>query len=156
MGYRFSPIADKRTFQLALDYIAVRAGRLSEQVLGEPRPIDTLTLFAHSEKEFEYLASLVREYGPDSKLSHGATLYVDSDFTVAGQRIKILGVRKPERTRVEVGYADYPVTDYDAIKAAGHQGVMEISSGRGRRLLEVTLPDFDIRGYVVDEQDHLG
>ena len=150
----FSPITDESRFDQALDYIAAHSSKLAEAVLGRTLVIDTLTVFAQSEEEYTFVATQIRNFGPVSPFTHGATLYISSDFSVQNFHIKILGVRRPDPTRPEVGYADYPVRDYDAILRAGYPEICEIISGRKQRLLEIRRPDFDVLGYIVAEETH--
>lgn len=154
--YRFSPILSQEKFLEALDYVAASVPKLGEVVLGELLPVDTIAIFTHSDEEFTYLEPLVREYGPESRVSHGKTFYVDSDFEVQGQKIKYLGLRRPDTERTEVGYGDFPVADLEALRVAqaNNQCVWEIQSGRGQDMLELRHPDFDVRAYVVSALDH--
>lgn len=148
------PILEKQQFTATLQHIAEQGAALCRQVLNRDLPIDTLTIFTHSPEEYDFVAEVARTYGPESAFTHGDTLYIASDFMVGDCRIIYLGVRRPDPTRPEVGYADYPVTDYAAIVAANYPGVQEITSGRGQKLLELRHPDFDVRGYIVKEEEH--
>lgn len=94
--------------------------------------------------------NLLLQYGAVSKFAHGTKLYVDADQTVCGQRITLLGVGSPDKTRSEVGYADFPVADYESIKAQNLPGVQEIRAGSGIDLLELRHHDFDVRGYLFE------
>ncbi|HEY1835873.1 MAG TPA: hypothetical protein VGG13_03570 [Candidatus Saccharimonadales bacterium] len=156
-AYRFSPIHDTLTFHEALGYIATQGMALATKVFGHELAVDTLTIFSHTDQEHRFLDRLVRRYGPVSSFSHGQTLYINPrpDLEVAGNHIKYLGLRAPDDpVKPQVGYVDYPVTDYNAIHAANHPRVHEITSGRGQGLLEVRHPDFDVLGYVVREEEH--
>jgi hypothetical protein len=153
-SYRFSPILEEKSFQAALLYIAHQSAALAEKTLGRSRDIDTITIFAHYPDEHAYLKKTVRSYGPVSTVTHGATLYIDADVTVAGNHIQYLGVRAPDGSRPQVGYGDFPVDDYDAIRSAANPYVHEIVSGRGQSLLELRHPDFDVLGYVARKEDH--
>jgi hypothetical protein len=150
----FLPILEKQQFDEALDYIAERAACLVRAVLEQELPLDTLTIFTHSPEEHDFVSGVARRYGPESAFTHGDTLYISSDFTVQGHHIIFLGVRRPDATRPEVGYADYPVEDYEAILAANYPGAHQITSGRGQNLIELRHPDFDIRGYIVPAAEH--
>lgn len=143
-------------FEDALNYIAIESQKLAETVTGQKLPLDTITIFSKDDKEYEFLKPLVMQYGPKSSVSHGATLYVDSDFTVQGQRIKYLGLRKPDPSRPQRGYGDYPVLDYaDWVKKLTQNPYAEaIKSGRGQPMIEFRHPNFDVLGYLVNKPDH--
>lgn len=152
----FSPIINAERLELALSYVAKRSVALAEVAIGRSLAIDTICFFTHSPEEYTFLANAVRNRGTESRLSHGATLYTDTNFMVGDQRIRIFGVRAPDPTRPFVGYGDYPVADYDAIlqKHQSSPYVREITSGRGKSLIELKHPDFDVLGFVVDKEDH--
>jgi hypothetical protein len=154
MAHEFSPIDTNEKFQSAIEYVAQNGLALARTVLGQTMTIDTICFFTHSPEEYAFLEQAVRARGSVSVLSHGPTLYVDSDFMVADQRIRIFGVRQPDPSRPEVGYTDYPVTDYDAILALNSPYITEIVSGRGQELLQLGHPDFDVLGFVVRAEDH--
>lgn len=156
MQHPFSPITTEAQLQAAMEYIATQSVKLARQVLGCDLAIDTICFFTHSPEEYEFVERLVKQRGPVSKFSHGPTLYVDSDFTAAGHHIRIFGVRKPDPSRPQLGYGDYPVTDYPELLKAGQANphAKEIISGRGQSLIELRHPDFDVLGYVVAEEIH--
>lgn len=152
----FLPINTEERFEQALDYIATHAVALGELVLGEKYPIDTLTLFTRSNNEYYFLEHLVKARGERSSLTHGPTLYIDCDFMIGDNSIKYLGLRRPDDTRTEVGYADYPVDDFEGLREAqaANKHAMFMRSGLGQPMLELRHPDFDVRGYVVNAADH--
>ena len=154
--HTFSPITNDQKLQEALEYIAEHSVLLAQKVLGRNLAIDTICFFSHSPEECAFLEKAVRPRGPESALSHGPTLYVDSDFMVKGQHISIFGVRRPDPTRPQVGYGDYPVADYVKLLEAQKDNphVKEIISGRGKSLIELRHPEFDVLGFVVDQSDH--
>jgi hypothetical protein len=128
--------------------------RLSETVLGEQLVPDTLTIFSRTKEEYDFVAGLICTYGQKSRFTHGITLYVDVDMEVASNHVTLLGVREPDSDRQDVGYADFSVKNYAEIRAASKQHMQEITTGRGQSLLELRHPDFDIRGYLVSENEH--
>jgi hypothetical protein len=156
MKQTFSPITNDERFQAAMEYIVAESVKLAKQVLGRDLPLDTICFFTHSPEEYEFVEQAVKQRGPVSKFSHGPTLYVDSDFTVAGHHIRIFGVRQPDPTRPQLGYGDYPVNDYIHLLQTERDNpyVKEIISGRGQSLVELRHPDFDVLGFIVDEQEH--
>jgi hypothetical protein len=156
-NHDFSPITNDSRLSEALEYIAKNSLDLARTVLQRELSIDTICFFTHSPEEYAYLLSAVQVHGQESRFSHGPTTYVDTDLKVADQQIKILGVRQPDPSRPWVGYGDYPITDeeYVSIKSSNSQYVQEISSGRGQPLLELKHPDFDVVGYLVQQEDHV-
>lgn len=153
----FTPITNQTRFEAALVYIAENSVRLSGTVLGKELGIDTVCFFTHSPDEYAFVRQAVLARGPVSGLSHGHTTYVDSDFTVLKQHILIFGVREPDETRPWIGYGDYPVTNYAELLVSHRDDphVRQITSGRGRPLIELSHPDFDVLGFVVDQNEHV-
>lgn len=150
-------IAAAADFEAGLAYLATRSSELAETVLGHTLDVDTLCFFTHSPEEYAFVEKMVLARGPKSKFSHGATTYVTVDLIVAGQHIRILGVRQPDPTRPQRGYGDYPVADYAEIlkTEASNPHIKEITSGRGKSLIELRHPDFDVLGFIVDQRDHM-
>jgi|SRR3989344_819183 len=142
------PILEEQTYKSVLTYIALQSIALIRTVLGQDLPMDTLTVFTHDPVEHIYMVKLLKSYGHVSRKSHGATLYVEVSLTVEGQAIKLLGVREPDETRPQVGYADFLVTNYNDIRDLSNPYIQEITSGLSEKLLEVRHPDFDVLGYV--------
>lgn len=138
-------------------YIAQQGLALGETVFGKPLPLDTITIFTRSNGEFTTVSDCIRSLGAISRASHGPTLYIEpKDLIVAGFDISYLGVRKPDETRPERGYVDYPVENYAAYQAMleSSPNLAEITSGLGKPLIEVKHPSFDIRAYIVAAEHH--
>jgi hypothetical protein len=152
----FLPITNAERLEAATAYVAEQAARLARVVLGRELPLDTICFFSHSPEEYAFLLDAVRAKGPESALTHGATTYADTDCMVGPHRIRLFGVREADETRPEVGYGDYPVDDYAALLASvqDNQYAHEIISGRGKSLLELKHPDFDVRGYALASEEH--
>jgi hypothetical protein len=151
----FQPIIDEGRYNLAVDYVFKEASKLALKVLEDNLPIDTVTIFSQSLEEYEFLEKYLKSQGRVSSLSHGATLYIEK-LADDKNSIKLLGVRQVDTSRPEVGYADYPVANYDELKNLNinNPNDSEITSGSGMPLLEIKHPDFDVRGYVVEEKEH--
>ena len=155
----FSPITSEAKLKAAIEYLANAAAKLPGLVLGRDLSLDTLCFFAQTPEEYAFLEQAVRRRGPVSRFTHGATLYVDCDFTVGdnNSHITIFGVRQPDPTRQWLGYGDYPVDDYPELlkMIEGNSNAKEITSGRGQSLIELRHPDINALGYVFNRQDHV-
>lgn len=148
------PLLTKDQLHKRLEYIAEQAVELGKTVAGETFMIDTITCFTHSRAEWEATAALIRQYGSESPLTHGKTLYVEpKDLIIHGNQIVYLGVREPDATRPEAGY---PVTNFAVLHelATNNPNMTPVISGRGQALIEFKHPDFDIRAYAVAASEH--
>jgi hypothetical protein len=156
--YRFSPIKTKEHFRAAIEYVATRCGDLALEITGEKLPVTIVKLFAHYPDEYEALEAWVREHGKRADVSSRNSFYVDvaSGLTVAGQKITLLGVRKPDPYRMQVGCGDYEVTDLAGLteRAAALQPeyVRSVENAHALGMTELWHPDFDVLGYVIAAQ----
>lgn len=148
--HKIHPILTEEKYVEALTFIAEEAEKLCQKVVGEKLPINTLTIFAQTPQEYDFLENLLSKKGRTSPFTHGSTLYIEPNLPtlVHGYRVELLGVRRPDALRIEVGYADFPVGSLDKFK--GKEYVTEIMSGQGIPLLELRHPDFNVRGYIVE------
>src|SRR4051812_34222056 len=108
----FQPITNEGRYNQAVNYVVREASKLALKVLNANLPIDTITIFSQSLDEYKFLENYLKNKGEVSPFSHGPTLYVEV-LADNENHIKLLGVRQPDDSRPEVGYADYPVTNYD-------------------------------------------
>lgn len=156
INHDFSPIITNDRLAVAIKYVVTSSLALARSILQRDLTIDTICFFAHTSEEYDYLLAELRKRGTESKFSHGLTTYVDTNFMVAGQHIKILGVRQPDQTRPWVGYSDYPINDaeYSTYKAKSNPYIHEITSGRGQYLLQLEHPDFDVLGFAFRAEEH--
>lgn len=156
MAHNFQPIDSEEKFEQALEYVAKNSVMLAKAVLDRELWIDTLCFFAQSDAEYAFLVGAIKSRGQVSHFSHEPTLYVDTSLSVAEHDITILGVRRPDPLRIEVGYADYPVDDYAGLlqEIKSNPNAQEVFGGTGKSLIELRHPDFDVRGYAVAEANH--
>ncbi len=158
MAQEFQPVIDEVRLMDALSHVVFNAKMLNKILFGKVLgTLDTLTIFTHEAEEFSALEPIVRGYGPESRFSHGKTLYIEPEhLQIAGFAIKYLGVREPDPTRPEVGYADFAVPNLVDVWGNNQDNrfVRQVESGRGQAMLELTHPEFDIRAYLVDAAEH--
>ena len=148
-------ITNETQFQAELEHVVAEAGRLAKLVLGQELAVDTACFFSSSPEDYTLLLKKVIAAGPVSEFSHGVTTYVNVDMQVAGQHLGLLGVRQPDVLRQERGYGDYSVDFFDILLGQIDKNpyAQPITSGRGKTLIELKHPDFDVRGYVVNAHD---
>lgn len=148
-----SMITTKELFEQTLYGLVADGKKLAMMVLGTPLSIDAVCIFAQSEDEYRYIQDLVVASGTLSVLSHGSTTYVDTDMQLNDTHIVLLGVRRPDPTRMQRGYVDYPVRNLAvwATRLKNDSRAKIMKSGLGRALVELTDDTIDCRGYLVEK-----
>lgn len=145
----------EEAFEDALNYIAEKVGDLANRLLGERLPVPILKFFAHSDEEYQILETIVGHYGPKAKVSSGNSFYVEvnNGLVVANTPISLLGVRRPDMSRPQVGCGDYIVENFDEFTSKLHseqpQFTQFVENAHGSKMLELRHPDFDVLGYVI-------
>jgi hypothetical protein len=144
--YRFSPILTSRQFDEAIAYVAGSVRELSGTVIGERFPLESLTVFAHYDDEYERLVDLLRAKGEQVGENNGP--FVKLAAPIAD--VALIRVRKPDPYRMQVGCADLRVPDYEEFKRRyiGAPGVRLIERPE-YEMLEVHHPDYDVLAYIV-------
>ncbi len=145
--YRFSPIDSEESFALATEYIVSELEKLSQELLQQSLPINTLKVFAHYPEEYEYLHKLISQMGPLSSLSSDTSLYVEVNNNIKGHDIKYLGVRVVDPYRLQVGCGDYEVKDIEKFKKQ-NVGTSQFVRNFRNNMVELWHPNFDVLGYV--------
>lgn len=148
--YRFSPIKDTETFEKVLNYITVELDKLSQKLLGESLPINTLKIFPHYLDEYDYLHKLIEPMGPKAPFNSETSLYVEVKKEIEGFTIDYLGVRVVDPYRLHVGCGDYEIKNFEEFKTKYLHTSPYIREIEGRDdMIEFWHPDFDVLGYVV-------
>ena len=147
------PIQNKEQLLAAVRYVAEQTSRLAEKVIGKvfPIKIKSLTIFAHSEPEFELLTQVQAEMGKPHGYHNGPRVELYEPITVGGNKITHLRIRKPDPERPQVGCNDFE-TDYDAFKReylAKHPGHLRLMKRPEYEMIEFSDPTFDVLAYVV-------
>lgn len=150
--YRFSPIESEEDFKYALEYIASELEKLSQELLTQSLPINTLKVFAHYPEECDYLYKLVSKMGPKASISSGTSLYVEVNEQIHGHNIKYLGVRIVDPYRLHVGCGDYEVVDIEEFRKQ-HTNSSPFVRNFREDMIELWHPNYDILGYIIPNED---
>jgi hypothetical protein len=138
-----------KTLEDQVKKIVKRATELKNKHTSEKAAkVNYAAISSHSEREFDYFmyaASRMGNLVVDGDT--GPIFHIRPMATAAGQ-LKVLKIRVPDRSRHEMGDADFTVKNYPAFKK-------KISSRRGFRLMkrvefeliELSDPSFDVRAY---------
>jgi hypothetical protein len=153
--YRFSPLKNSQECTEALEFIHHKLRELSELVLEEKLPINTLKIFAHYPDEYDFLRSWANEIGVAENDNSTTSYYVKvtQQFTVNGESIEYVGIRVPDPYRSQVGCGDFVVPNYEEFKSKylGHSAYIREVKHPNYQMLELFHPDIDVLGYIVKE-----
>lgn len=135
-------------------YIAEQTTKLCEKVIGRPLPISSLTIFSHTNEEFENFKTSLSSMGVPYNENNGPRITLNEAILVGSNKIIHLRIRKPDAERPQVGCNDFDVENYGDFKnkyLAGHQDNLRLIVRPEYEMIEFFDPEFDVLAYVVTE-----
>lgn len=136
---------------MAVRYVAEQTSALAEKITGKAFPIKSLTIFAHSQEEYELLAKIQAEMGKPYNFNNGPRVELYNPIVVGSNSITHLRIRKPDPERPHVGCNDFE-TNYDAFKREyliRYPGNLRLIKRPEYEMIEFSDPEFDVLAYVV-------
>jgi len=105
-------------------------------------------IFSQSDDEFSELKKSAEQIGKAiEETPSGPLFYIQPLDTVSGQ-LKLLKIRKPDKTRPERGDADFTVNDYRVFKNKYIlQNNFKLILREKFEMIELMDPDFNVRAY---------
>lgn len=151
--YRFSPIQSKDQLIEAVRYVATETSKLAEKITGKVFPIVYLTIFSHSQSEYETLIKILATMGTPYSANNGLRADLSTPITAGKSSITKLRIRKPDPERPQVGCDDFEV-DYESFKdqyLAAHPESLRLIKRPEYEMIEFFDPGFDVLAYVVSK-----
>jgi hypothetical protein len=149
--YAFSPITSNKQFNAVIKHIVEKAEELSQQLTGTKLSVATVKVFAHYPDEFQYMKSILEEYGTLSSIGRSTSIYVDSLLTIGGNQIKNVGIRVPDPYRLQAGCVDFRVEspkEFVNSLPKNEYGYIRPFPDMPDEFVELWHPDFDVAGYI--------
>ncbi len=134
-------------------YIAVETSRMAQKIVGKIFPIKSLTVFAHSQPEFELLEKILAKMGKPYNYNNGPRVELHEPIKVGSNRITHLRIRKPDPERPQVGCNDFE-TDYEVFKRkylSKHLENLRLIKRPKCEMIELHDPGFKVLVYVVSD-----
>lgn len=153
-SFFFSPINSKPGLLDAVRYTAFKTSELCKKVIGKPLPVHSLTIFSHTDAEFEPLKELLSTMGAPYNENNGPRVILHEPIIVADNTITHLRIRKPDSERPQVGCNDFDVENYEAFKTEYLSKFPEhlfLIKRPEYEMIEFHHPDYDVLAYVVSE-----
>lgn len=144
-------IQDKAGMEEAVQYVAAETSRLAKKIVGKVFPIKSLTIFSHSQIEYELLTGILAEMGKPHNFNNGPRIELYKPIEVGENHITHLRIRKPDPERPQAGCNDLE-TDYEAFKKkhlSKHPNNLRLIKRSEYEMIELYDQNFDVLAYVV-------
>jgi len=135
----------------AVKYVASETSEMAQKIVGKDFPIKSLTVFAHSNSEFELLTEILAKIGKPYNYNNGPRVELYEPIEVGKNRITHLRIRKPDPERPQVGCNDFE-TDYETFKSeylSEYADNLNLIKRPEYEMIELHDKEFDVLAYVV-------
>jgi hypothetical protein len=132
-------------------YIVSETIKMAQKIVGKSFPINSLTVFAHSQPEFEILCEILAKIGKPYNYNNGPRVELYEPIEVGVNRITHLRIRKPDSERPQVGCNDFE-TNYETFKneyLSQHSENLILVKRQGYEMIEFRDKKFNVLAYVV-------
>ncbi len=146
-------IHSQKELEEVVRYIALETTEMLQKVIGESFPIKSLTVFAHSQSEFELLTEILKEIGKPYNYNNGPRVELHEPIEVGESSIDHLRIRKPDPERPQVGCNDFEV-DYTTFKneyLSQHPNNLTLIERPEYEMIELHDKEFAVLAYVVSD-----
>ena len=110
-------------------------------------PVNYVAIFCQNDKEYKDFFNLANELGKIYKDTATGPLFLIDLDTESG-KLKLLKVRKPDKTRKERGDADFTVDDYNVFKEKYlSKPGFSLIERENFEMIELIDPEFNVRAY---------
>jgi len=139
----------KEELQKMIQSIVSQAKELKDKhLIGDDSSVNYAAIFSQSDNEYKDLLEAIKEIGEvilDTKT--GPLFKIAPLDTVAGD-LKLVKIRKPDKSRPERGDADFTIDDYDKFKKEflGKEG-FKLIEREDFEMIELIDSEFNVRAY---------
>jgi len=144
-------IQNKKELIEVVRYVATKTSKLADRIVGKVFSIKSLTVFAHSQSEYELLTGILGEVGKPYNFNNGPRVELHKSINVGSNQITHLRIRKPDIERPQIGCNDFE-TDYELFKSNylfNHPDNLRLIKRPKYEMIEFYDPNFDVLAYVV-------
>jgi len=135
----------------AVKYVATETSKLAKKIVGKTFSIKSLTVFAHSQREFELLTEILEKIGKPYNYNNGPRVELYEPIEVGGNRITHLRIRKPDFERPQMGCNDFEI-DFEVFKQEyllKHPNNLRLIKRPEYEMIEFRDSSFDVLAYIV-------
>ena len=153
MGHRDmeKPIQNKEGLLETIQYVATETSRLAKKIVNKTFLIKSLTVFTHSEPEYELLIQILANMGKPHSYNNGPRVELYEPIIIDSNQITHLRIRKPDPDRPQIGCNDFE-TDYRGFKKeylSKHPDNLRLVKRSEYEMIELYDPEFKVLAYIV-------
>ena len=135
----------------AVNYVATETAKLAQEIIGKKFPIKSLTIFTHSQSEYQSMIKILEQMGKAYNFNNGPRVELYEPIIIDGNSITYLRIRQPDPERPQVGCNDFEM-DYNILKSeylSKHPKNLRLIKRPEYEMIEFYDPSFDVLAYVV-------
>ncbi len=105
-------------------------------------------IFCQNQEEYDEFLDLAWKLGKIIRETSTGPLFHIKDLETVSGKLKLLKIRKPDKTRPEKGDADFTVTNYSDFKAKYlNESGFSLIKRENFEMIELVNPKFNVRAY---------
>ncbi|UCG95026.1 MAG: hypothetical protein JSV92_03195 [archaeon] len=140
---------DVKDLKIFVQEIVEKANKLKDKYTSEKNaPVNYACIFCQSDDQYDDLLETISQVGKIvKKTPTGPVFHIEPIETVGG-KLQVLKLRKPDKTRPEMGDADFTVSNYSEFKEKYlSQKGFELIVREDFEMIELLDPNSDVRAY---------
>lgn len=134
-----------------VEYIAFETSEMAQEIIGKTFPIESLTVFSHTDSEYKALCIILSKMGRQYNFNNGPRIELNNPIKVGDNLIKYLRIRKPDPERPQIGCNDFE-TDYQLFKnqyLLKFPDNLRLIKRQDYEMIELRDERYDVLAYVV-------
>lgn len=128
--------------------------KLKNKYIDEDLPINFVTIFSHSPKEFNDLIVESQKIGQEIYQNNGPVYLFDNPLKIITGELKLFRIRQPDILRPQIGCNDYHVSDFEDFKVkylSKNSNNMFLIDRKDYQMIELRDKEFDVLVYFPNE-----
>lgn len=140
---------ETKSLEIMVQHVVGQAAALKNKHVKEKEtPVNYACIFSQSKAEYDGLVGTTRDIGKVIKETPTGLLFNIRPLTTVSGELRLLKIRLPDKTRPEMGDADFTVRDFKAFKEKylTKEGFKLIRRS-DFEMVELVDPGFNVRAY---------
>jgi len=139
----------KKELEKMIQLIVSQAKKLKDKHIGEDEsPVNYAAIFSQNNEEYESLLEAAKTFGDIVLKTETGPLFKITPLNTIAGALKLVKIRKPDKSRPERGDADFTVDDYSKIKKDfSDKENFKLIKRENFEMIELMDSEFNVRTY---------